>query len=335
MTAEASALRDSRARPTRRHLLAAAAAGIARPALAQPWPSRPVRIVVPLVPGGTTDVIARILAEPLSRLLGQPVVVENRPGANGWIANDYVMRERADGHTLIVNNVSTGGVNSAFPGDRTLVPSRKLAPITNLIEAPQVFVAPADFPAANLADFVARARTASPSLVFASAGVGSYQHIDMEALARRAGITMVHLPLRGAGEVVPSVLRGDAQITELALNSTLPHIQSGRLRALATVAASRMPQVPDTPTAAEAGFPEQVTTLWNGLFAPAGTPAEIVAALHQHVTGILRDTDLRAALERQVLKVTPSESPAAFADYVVRDVARWTALTRELGITVT
>jgi tripartite-type tricarboxylate transporter receptor subunit TctC len=320
----------------RRFLLAAAAAATCvRPALAQPWPNRPVRIIVPLVPGGTTDVIARIISEPLSRLLGQPVVVENRPGANGWIANEYVMRERPDGHTLIANNVSTGGINSALAGDRPLVPSRNLAPITNLIEAPQVFVAPADFPAADLGEFVARARAASAPLVFASAGVGSYQHIDMDALAKRAGITLVHLPLRGAGEVVPTMLRGDAQITELALNSTLAQIQAGRLRPLATVAATRLPQVPDTPTTAEAGFPEQVTTLWNGLFAPAGTPPEIIATLHAHVTAVLRDSDIRASLERQALKVTPSGSPAEFADYVARDVARWTALILELGITVT
>jgi len=323
-------------RLTRRHALAAASLALARPARAQPWPNRPVRIIVPLVPGGTTDIIARVIAEPLTRLLGQPVVVENRPGANGWIANELVMRERPDGHTLIVNNVSTGGINSALAGpERTLTPARNLAPITNLIEALQAFVAPADFPAATLADFVARARGASQPLVFASAGVGSYQHIDMEALAKRAGITLVHLPLRGAVEVVPTMLRGDAQITELAVNSTLPHIQGGRLKALATVYPTRLAQIPDTPTAAEAGYPDQVTVLWNGLFAPSGTPPEIIAALHRHVLGILQDPELHAALERQILKVTPSESPAAFADYVARDVARWVTLTRELGISVT
>ena len=324
-------------RVTRRHALAAAAAAsLTRPALAQPWPDRPVRIVVPLVPGGTTDVIARVIAEPLGRLLGQPVVVENRPGANGWIANEYVMRERADGHTLIANNVSTAGINSAMAGpERALVPSRNLAPITNLIEAPQVFVAPADFPAADLGGFVARARAASRPLVFASAGVGSYQHIDLEALAKRAGITLVHLPLRGAGEVVPTLLRGDAQITELALNSTLPHIQAGRMKPLAAVGASRQPQLPDTPTVTEAGFPELTTTLWNGLFAPAGTPGEVITALHGHVTRILREPELAASLERQALRVTPSASPSDFADYFARDVARWTALTRELGITAT
>jgi len=319
----------------RRALLAAAVASLGTQAIAQAWPTRPVRIIVPLVPGGTTDVIARVLAEKLTPLLGQPVVVENRAGANGWIANEYVMRERPDGHTLICNNVSTFGINSAMAGaDRALTPAKGLAPVSNLIEAPQVFVAPADFPAATLGEFVARARAAPAPLVFGSAGVGSYQHIDLEALAKRAGITLLHLPLRGAGEVVPTILRGDVQITELALNSTLQHIQSGRLRALAVVSPRRVPQLPDTPTVTEAGFPEFTTTLWNGLFAPAGTPAEIIGTIHAQVAHILREPELVASLERQVFRVTPSESPAAFAAYVARDVARWTALARELSITL-
>jgi len=320
---------------TRRHLLGAAAALAALPATAQPaWPSRPVRMVVPLVPGGTTDLIARVIAEPLSRAIGQPVVVENRAGANGWIANDQVMRERPDGHTLIVNNVSTHGINSAMaPADRPLVPSRGLVGITNLIEAPQVMLAPAEFPATTLAEFVARAKASPNPLVFASAGVGSYQHIDLEAFAKRAGITLVHLPLRGAGEMVPVILRGDAQITEFNLVSALPHIQSGRLRALAVVSHERLPQLPEVPTTVEAGFPDLVTTLWNGLFAPAGTPEAIVNALHGHVVRILRDPDVAGGLLRQGVRITPSETPAAFADYVARDVARWTALTREFGIT--
>jgi tripartite-type tricarboxylate transporter receptor subunit TctC len=320
---------------TRRLVLAAAALAAARPAAAQAWPSRPVRLVVPLVPGGTTDLIARVIAEPLSRLLGQNVVVENRPGANGWIANDYVMRERPDGHTLIVNNVSTHGINSAMAGpERTLVPSRGLLPVTNLIEAPQLFLSPADLPVGSLADFVTRARAASAPLVYASAGVGSYQHIDLETFARRAGITLTHLPLRGAGEMVPIMLRGDAQITEFNLSAALPHIQAGRLRPLAVVSRQRMPQLPEIPTTVEAGFPDLVTTLWNGLFAPAGTPPPVIATLHAHVTGILRDPEVLANLERQAVRATPSESPAAFAAYVAEDVARWTALTREFNITL-
>jgi tripartite-type tricarboxylate transporter receptor subunit TctC len=321
---------------TRRLVLAAAAlAAAARPAAAQAWPSRPVRLVVPLVPGGTTDLIARVIADPLARLLGQNVIVENRPGANGWIANDYVMRERPDGHTLIVNNVSTHGINSAMAGpERALVPSRGLLPITNLIEAPQLFLSPVDLPVQSLADFVARARAASAPLVYASAGVGSYQHIDLETFARRAGITLTHLPLRGAGEMVPVMLRGDAQITEFNLSAALPHIQAGRLRPLAVVSRQRMPQLPEIPTTVEAGFPDLVTTLWNGLFAPAGTPPPVIATLHAHVTGILRDPEVLANLERQAVRATPSESPAAFAAYVAEDVARWTALTREFNITL-
>ena len=307
-------------------------APLARPALAQAWPSRPVRLVVPLVPGGTTDLIARLIADPLGRAIGGNVVVENRPGANGWIANDYVMRERPDGHTLIVNNVSTHGINSAMAGDRALVPSRGLLPVTNLIEAAQVFLTPADIPVTSLAEFVARAKAAPAPLVYASAGVGSYQHIDLETFARRAGITLTHLPLRGAGEMVPVMLRGDAQITEFNISAAMPHIQAGRLRALAVVSRERVPQLPEVPTTIEAGFPDLVTTLWNGLFAPVGTPAPIVSTLHGEVTRILRDPDVLANLERQAVRATPSDSPAAFASYVAEDVARWTALTREFNI---
>ncbi|MFC7738094.1 Bug family tripartite tricarboxylate transporter substrate binding protein [Roseomonas sp. GCM10028921] len=321
---------------TRRLMLGAAAlAAASRTARAQGWPSRPVRLIVPLVPGGTTDLIARVIADPLPKLIGGNVVVENRPGANGWIANEYVMRERPDGHTLIINNVSTHAINSAIAGpERTLVPSRGLMPITNLIETPQFFLAPSNFPAASLSEFVTRAKASATPLVYASAGVGSYQHIDLETFARRAGINLVHLPLRGAGEIVPVMLRGDAQITEFNVSSAAPHIEAGRIRPLAVVARQRLAAYPDTPTTVEAGFPDLVTTLWNGLFAPAGTPAPIIAALHGHVTAILRDPDVLATLERQAVRATPSESPAAFSAYLAGDVARWSALTREFNIQI-
>ncbi|MDW8397263.1 MAG: tripartite tricarboxylate transporter substrate-binding protein [Acetobacteraceae bacterium] len=321
---------------TRRAALGAAAglALSAGGAAAQAWPSRAVRIVVPLVPGGTTDAIARVIADPLSRLIGQPVVVENRAGANGWIANEYVARQPADGHTLIVNNVSTHGINSAFAAGRPVNPSRDLAPVTNLVEVPQLIVVPGTSPARTLAEFVELARRAPRPLVYASAGVGSYQHMDMEVLAARAGIQLVHLPLRGAGEMVPAVLRDDAQIGEFNLVAALPHVREGRLRALAAVGRERLPQLPEVPTTVESGFPEITTTLWNGLFAPAATPEPIVAALHRHVTAILRDPEIVAGQARIGVRVTPSESPAAFAEYVARDVARWSAIVREFNITL-
>ncbi|WP_426954627.1 Bug family tripartite tricarboxylate transporter substrate binding protein [Muricoccus radiodurans] len=321
---------------SRRAALGAAALGLgARGARAQAWPSRPVRLVVPLVPGGTTDLIARVIAEPLGRAIGQTAVVENRPGANGWIANDAVMRERPDGHTLIVNNVSTHAINSAAaPPDRPLTPARGLLPVTNLVETPQVMLVPGEFPVRTLAEFVERARAAPAPLIYASAGVGSYQHIDMELFARRAGITLTHLPLRGAGEMVTSALRGEAQIAEFNVVTALQHLQSGRLRALAVVSGERLPQLPDVPTTAEVGFPELRTALWNGLFAPAGTPAAIVEALHGHVARILSDSEVAGGLERQGVRIVTSESPAAFRAYAEAEVARWTALVRELGITI-
>lgn len=322
---------------TRRTALGAAALlATTRGSAAQAWPTRPVRIIVPLVPGGTTDLIARAVAEPMSRAIGQPAVVENRPGANGWIANDYVMRERPDGHTLIVNNVSTHAINSAAPpADRQMTPARGLVPVAHMGETPQVILVPSGFQATTMQEFVARARaSANAPLVYASAGVGSYQHIDMELFARRAGITLTHLPLRGAGEMVTSTLRGDAQIAEFNLITAQQHIQAGRLRALAVVARERLSQLPDVPTVAEAGFPELQTALWNGLFAPAGTPAPVVEALHGQVTRILRDPEVSGGLERQGMRLRPNESQSAFAAYVESEVARWTTLVRELGITI-
>jgi len=319
---------------TRRMALAATLAAAPLAARAQAWPARPVRLIVPLVPGGTTDNIARVIAEPLSRALGQPFVVENRAGANGWIANDYVMRERPDGHTLIVNNVSTHGINSATAGDRPLVPARNLAPVTNLVEIPQVIVVPASVPASNLAEFIAFARRAPNPLVFASAGVGSYQHIDMEVFARRAGLTLTHLPLRGAGEMVPTILRGDAQITEFNMVAAVPQVREGRLRALAVGSRERLPQLPDVPTTIEQGFPDLTTTLWNGLFTPVGTPQPIIDRLFAEVSRILRDPEVAGGLERTGVRIALSENPAAFADYGARADARWSALTREFNITL-
>ncbi len=313
-------------------VVAIAAAGTAR---AQAWPQRAVRIIVPLVPGGTTDLIARAIAEPMSRGIGQPVVVENRPGANGWIANDAVMRERPDGHVLIVNNVSTHAINSAAaPADRPMTPARGLVPVAHLGETPQVILVPGDFPARSMAEFIERAKAAPQPLIYASAGIGSYQHIDMELFARRAGIQLTHLPLRGAGEMVTTTLRGDAQLAEFNLITAQQHLATGRLRALAVVARERLPQLPEVPTTAEVGFPELTTALWNGLFAPAGTPAAVVEALHAQATRVLRDTDIAGNLERQGMRLRPNESQAGFASYVEGEVARWTALIRELGITI-
>jgi tripartite-type tricarboxylate transporter receptor subunit TctC len=320
----------------RRALLATPLLLPAARARAQAWPARPVRIVVPLVPGGTTDSVARVVAEPLGRAIGQPVVVENRPGANGWIANDAVMRERPDGHVLIVNNVSTHAINSAAPPpDRQMTPARGLVPIAHLGETPQVILVPGNSPATTMAEFLAHARAAGDApLVYASAGVGSYQHIDMELLARRAGIRLTHLPLRGAGEMVTSTLRGDAQLAEFNMVTAQQHLQTGRLRALAVVARERLPQLPDVPTTAEVGFPELTTALWNGLFAPAGTPQPVLEALHGHVSRILRDPEITGGLERAGTRLRLGESQAEFARYVEAEVARWTALVRELGITI-
>ncbi len=321
-------------RPFLAATLLAAPALLVRGAAAQgAFPNRPVRLIIPLVPGGSTDVIARQIAEPLSRSLGQPVVVENRPGANGWIANEFVARQPADGHVLIVNNVSTGALNEATATpDRRIRPSRDLMPITNLIELPQVIFTGAQFPATNIREFVERAKAAPQPLAFASAGVGSYQHIDMEVFARTAGISLLHVPLRGAGEMVAPILRGDVQITKLAITSVAQQIAAGQLRGLAVDTTERLVQLPDVPTMAEQGFPGTPTRLWNGVFAPTGTPPATIALLHARIAEVMADPALRAAQERLGIQVTVSASPEAFAAYFAADVARWERLIREFNI---
>ncbi len=310
---------------------------LAAPALAraQGFPNRPVRIVVPLAPGGSTDVVARAIAPGLSARLGQPVIVENRPGANGWIAIEFVARQPADGHVLICNNVSTHALNEAMAGpDRRIRPSRDLLPITNLVEIPQLMLAPGNLPARSIPEFVDMARRAAQPMTFASAGVGSYQHIDITAFAARAGIQLLHLPMRGAGEMLAPVIRGDAQLTKLGITSVLEQVRAGTMRALAADAPARLPLLPDVPTMAESGFPGDATTLWSGLFAPTGTPDAVVALLHRHIAELFQDPGLRAAQENPGGTVAVSASPAAFGDYVARDVARWVRLTRQFNITL-
>ncbi len=298
-------------------------------------PNRTVRLVIPLVPGGSTDVIARLIAEPLSRMLGQPVVVEARPGANGWIANEYVARQPADGHTLIVNNVSTGAISEALSTpDRRMRPSRDLVPITNLIELPQVLVTGAQFAATNLAEFVDRAKAAPTPLAFASAGVGSYQHIDLEVFARIADINLLNVPLLGAGEMLAPVLRGVVQLNKLAIALVQQQITGGRLRGLAVDTTERLPQFPHVPTMTEQGFPGAPTRLWNGVFAPAGTPPGIIALLFARIAEVMADPSLRAGQEQQGIQVAGSLSPTAFAAYLATDVARWQRLITDFSINI-
>src|SRR2546427_3191878 len=254
-------------------------------ALAQDYPSRPVKMVVPYAPGGATDIIARILGQRLTESLGQSFIVENRPGASGNLALESVAKAAPDGYTLLVGNVSTNAINeNIFAQQLQIKPSRDLAGIAKLVEIPHIVVASASFPPNTIAELIAAAKKEPGKINFASVGLGSYPHLDMERLMKAAGIELTHVPYKGgAGQAIPAMIAGEVQVAFFNMASLLPHIRSGRLKALAAIPAQRLPELPNVPTLAEQGFPGIGTNAWQGMFAPAATPKALIDALHRAI----------------------------------------------------
>jgi tripartite-type tricarboxylate transporter receptor subunit TctC len=311
-------------------LLAAAAAA------QDNYPSKPVRILVPYGPGGATDIIARIVAQRLTESLGQTFLVENRPGANGNIALEATAKAPADGYTLLVGNVSTNAINENIYADQLgMRPSRDLVGITKLVEIPHVLVVNASLPANNVAEFIAEAKKAPGKLNFASVGMGSYPHLDMERFMRAAGIQLTHVPYKGgAGQAIPAMIAGEVQVAFFNMASLLPHIKSGRLKALAAVPAERLPELPNVPTLGEQGFPGIGTNAWQGMFAPAATPKPVVEKLYSAVAALLTRSEQKEGLAKQMMSVAVSRSPEDFSELVRKETQAWGDFLREAKIKI-
>jgi tripartite-type tricarboxylate transporter receptor subunit TctC len=309
----------------------------AAPVFAQDaYPAKPVKILVPYGPGGATDIIARIVAQRLTESLGQTFLVENRPGANGNIALEAAAKAAPDGYTLLVGNVSTNAINeNAYAGQLKIRPSRDLTGIAKLVEIPHIVVASAGLQANSIAELVAAAKKEPGKINFASVGMGSYPHLDMERFMKAAGIEMTHVPYKGgAGQAIPAMIAGEVQVAFFNMASLLPHIRSGRLKALAAVPAQRLPELPNVPTLAEQGFPGIGTNAWQGMFAPAATPKAIVDKLHGAVMTILTKPDQRDALAKQMMSVEVSKSPQEFTDLVRRETQAWGDFLRTANIKI-
>src|SRR3954462_1215322 len=298
------------------------------------YPSRPVRILVPYGPGGATDIIARIVAQHLTSELGQSFIVENRPGANGNLALEAAAKATPDGYTLLVGNVSTNAINeNIYASSLSIKPSRDLAGVAKLVEIPHIVVAPATLPANNIAELIALAKKEPSKLNFASVGIGSYPHLDMERFMKAAGVELTHVPYKGgAGQPTPAMIAGEVQVAFFNMASLLPHIKSGRLKALAAVPAKRLPELPNVPTLAEQGFPGIGTNAWQGLFAPAATPKAVVDKLHASVAGVL--TREKDDLGKKILTVEGSHSPQEFTELVRRETQSWGEFLREAKIKI-
>ena len=304
---------------------------------ADAFPARPVRMLVPFSPGGATDIVARQVASRLGELWGQPVIIDNRAGASGNIALEATMKAVPDGYTLFVGNVTTNAINETT-FEQVLGkwrPSRDLVGITNLIEIPHVVAAHPGLPAVDVKQLVEYARKNPNKLNYASAGIGSYPHLDMVLFARVTGMQLTHIPYKGgAGQMVPSLMGNETQVAFLNLGSTIEHLRAGRLKALATAAPQRLAELPNVPTMAEQGFAGQGTNAWNGLFGPAALPRPVLDRIFSDTVKVLSTPELRDSLGKLLMQVSPSKSPEAYTAFVRGETAKWAKVIRENNIKV-
>jgi tripartite-type tricarboxylate transporter receptor subunit TctC len=309
---------------------------LATGAAAQDYPAKPVRILVPYGPGGATDIIARIVAAKLTESLGQSFVVENRQGANGNIALEAAAKAPPDGYTLLVGNVSTNAINETiYASQLTIRPSRDLIAVTKLVEIPHIVVASAALPANNIAELIALAKKEPGKINFASVGLGSYPHLDMERFMKAAGVEFTHVPYKGgAGQAIPAMVGGEVQLAFFNMASLLPHIKSGRLKALAAIPTQRIPELPNVPTLAEQGYPGIGTNAWQGMFAPAATPKPVVEKLYAAVVAALGRTEQKEGLAKQMMSVELSKSPQEFTELVRRETQDWGDFLRSARIKI-
>jgi tripartite-type tricarboxylate transporter receptor subunit TctC len=300
------------------------------------YPNRTVRILVPYAPGGVTDIIARHLAPKLQEALGQAFVVENRPGASGNIALEQAAKAPPDGYTLFLGNVSTNAINeNTFAQTLQIRPSRDLVGVTKLIETPHVVVATPGFAPNTIAEMVEWAKRSPGKLNYASAGIGSYPHLDMVKFAKTAGIQVTHIPYKGgAGQMLPALISGEVQVAFINLASTGEQIKAGRLKALAASTPVRHPTLPNVATMTEQGFPGIGTNAWQGLFAPAATPKAIVDKLHAAVVAILSRPEMKEMLASQLMIVAVSASSQEFTDQVRAETQSWGEFVRDNQIKI-
>lgn len=320
----------------RRRTLAVLAAALVLPcaAMAQAeatWPTKPVKWVVPFPPGGAMDVIARTLGERVGQDLGQPFVIENRPGAGGNIGADFVAKQPADGHTIMITSIGMA-TNKALYAKLGYDPVKDFAPVSLLAVVPNVLVVnTARSPDKSVKDVLAHARRELGKLTYASAGNGTSIHLAGEVFASMAKLQLLHIPYKGSGPAVTDMLGGQVDLMFDSITSARPHIQSGKLKALGVTSARRSSALPDVPTIAEAGVPGYEVSPWFAVFAPAGTPADIIAKLNKALVTAMRQPEILKKLESVGAEPIGS-TPKALAEHLDKELVRWGALIKERDI---
>ena len=301
---------------------------------AQGYPARPIRMVIPFAPGGATDIIARILEPKLSKRLGQQIVVDNRTGAAGNIAVELTAQAQPDGYTLLVGNISTNSINPILFSRTMKVNALKdLSGVTKLVAIPNFILGSPKLPANTLKEALEYAKARPGQLNF-QAPLGSYSHLDMLALTAAAGVKMVHLPSKGAGETLPALLRGDIHFTESNVASNIGAVRAGQIKAYAVTSETRLVDLPNVPTMAEAGYPGIGSLNWNGVFVRAGTPKPVIAKLHREIVAAMKELDAEGMLTKRAIPLSISESPAEFDAYVLSENKRWLKIIQDNNVKI-
>jgi len=301
------------------------------PVPAQDFPSRPIRIVIAFPPGGPTDFVGRLLADKLKDQLGQTIIIENKPGANGAIGADFVAKAEPDGHTLFLTTVGAVAITPSMRSDLPYDTLRDFAPITLVVRNTTVLVVKSDHPAGSAKELAAMAKDKPGAIPFASTGVGSTTHLALELFQTSGNVKFLHVPYRGAAPALTDLLGGQVQAFFADAPVLMPHLQGGRLKALGAASGQRNPKLPDVPTLAEAGFPDTQSDNWYGLLAPAKTPLAVIARLNAATVAAINDPGVHEKLIQSGAIPAPM-SPAQFGQLLKDELARWGRVVREKGI---
>jgi tripartite-type tricarboxylate transporter receptor subunit TctC len=299
------------------------------------YPSKPVRMIVPFAPGGASDFVARIISPKLGEALGASIVIENKPGASGNIGMDAAAKSAPDGYTIYLGNIGTIAINPAVFHDLSVSPLKDFIAVTEVADVPSILIANPTVPVNTVAELVALAKAKPGELNFASPGSSTLNRLEMEHFMKLAGVKIVHIPYKGgAGPAVTGMLGGETQVMFVTLSSAMSFIQAGRLKALGLSTTKRIDALPQVPTMAEAGYPEMVSSSWQGVFVPAGTPRPIVDKLHAALLATMAAPEVAQRFAAGGVNVVTSRTPGDFASFVTAETARWGKVAKESGATI-
>jgi len=307
-----------------------ALAVVSLPAWPQAFPSKTVRIVIPFPPGGTSDILARTLAQKLTEEWGQQVIAENRPGAAGNVACEYVAKQKGDPHVLLINTVGTHAINPAIYPNLPFDPIKDFTLITNLVNLPTLLIVHPSVPAQSAQELIALAKSNPGALKYSSAGAGSQPHLTAEIFKSMAGVDLLHVPYKGAGPQLLAVISGEVDVTFATAPAAVPLVKNKQARAIAFTSEQRVSALPDVPTLNEAALPGYVAVGWNGLVAPAGIPKAALDKIHATVAKIYQMPDMRERLVS--LAAEPAIStPEEFASLIKSEIVKWAKAVKDSG----